>query len=99
MVGEMPAGGWLIARLVREVADHGLTPQRSRSLAALVAARTELALRDDSTGAAPRVLSLIAAAGVGPVLPIRLLAAALGDAGTGRSRWARSGTTSSHSGH
>ena len=48
--------------------------------AALVTARTELALRGDSTDAA-RVLSVIAAAGVGPVLPIRLLAAALGDGG------------------
>ena len=48
-------------------------------------------------GTAAQVLSLITAAGVGPVLPIRLLAAALGDGD--RSRWPRSGTTWSHSGH
>jgi hypothetical protein len=70
-------GGWLIARLLGEIVHHDAAPPGG-GFAALANARIEHALPADSSDGA-RVLSLIAVAGVGPVLPIRLLAAALGE--------------------
>ncbi|WAC92613.1 tetratricopeptide repeat protein [Mycobacterium sp. Aquia_213] len=81
-VGHPAAGGWLIPRLLRESADKIRNSTGFGNLTELVTARIELALHGDTTGTAGKLLSLIAAAGVGPVLPIRLLAAALGDPGT-----------------
>lgn len=78
MIADTSVGGWLIARLLRES-----LPQRPEAqfadLDALVAARMELALDPDS-GEPARLLNLIAAAGDRPVLPIKLLAAALDEA-------------------
>ena len=77
MIGDVTTGGWLIARLVREIADHVPGTTGFGNLTELVTARTELALRGDTAGVAAKMLSLITAAGAGPVLPIRLLAATL----------------------
>ncbi|MFE3279684.1 AAA family ATPase [Nocardia sp. NPDC059239] len=81
-VGDIASGGWLIARLIREIAD--LTDELGEylSLGELVAARAHLA---DSSGSSDgvRALSIIAAAGIGPLLPIRLLATMFGRDRTG----------------
>jgi hypothetical protein len=70
-------GGWLIARLLGEIVHHAKAPLLG-GFGELANARIDRALPADSSDGA-RLLSLIAAAGVGPVLPIRLLAAALGE--------------------
>lgn len=80
IIGDHAAGGWLIARLVREIADHTRELPEFEDLAALVTARVHHGIFDSDTYTDTlRLLALIAAAGVGPVLPVRLLAAALGD--------------------
>ena len=45
MVGDATSGGWLIARLVREIADSITELTEFQDLAALVAARAGLAAR------------------------------------------------------
>jgi hypothetical protein len=79
MTGDAPVGGWLIARLLAEIADPAAELPVFDTFAALITARIDRALGAE-VGDAARVLSVIAAAGDRPVLPIRLLAAALGDA-------------------
>jgi hypothetical protein len=82
MMSDVSTGGWLIARLVREVADHASATTSLATFADLVSARIGLALSDDPGEMVARTLSLIAAAGVGPVFPIELLGAALSDSDT-----------------
>jgi hypothetical protein len=77
MMGDAPVGGWLVARLFAEIAQPGAALPVVGGFAQLATARMERALRAGSADAA-RTLSVIAAAGEGPVLPIELLAAALG---------------------
>jgi hypothetical protein len=72
---ESIAGGWLTARLVRDIADNAGTLEMIGELDELVTLRARLGVADDPV--AVTVLGLIAAAGVGPVLPIRLLASAI----------------------
>jgi tetratricopeptide (TPR) repeat protein len=75
------AGGWLQARLLTELAHLQVAPA-ALDVEALITARAEAALpgggRDRLVAPA---LSVMLAVGVGPVLPIRLLAAALGEPG------------------
>jgi tetratricopeptide (TPR) repeat protein len=75
---DLGGGGWLIARLVGEIVhDTGALP--ASGLAELTNVLLDRVLPPDlpdgDEGA--RVLSVIAAAGIGPVLPLRLLADAL----------------------
>lgn len=73
-------GGWLIARLLREISDGTGATTSYSDLNELITARIELAC--DRGINSVRILSLLAAAGVGPVLPIRLLKDALDELGT-----------------
>lgn len=79
VMGDLNTGGWLIARLIREIADRVPEATAFDNLAELVTARIEFALAGGGGEPAERMLTLIAAAGVGPVLPIRLLASAISD--------------------
>src|SRR5262249_55982926 len=81
MTGEIPVGGWLVARLLAEITDSDSEPPGFDTFGALITARIERAFRASGPDPA-RVLSVIAAAGDRPVLPIRLLAAAVGDSDT-----------------
>jgi hypothetical protein len=77
-VGEGVPGGWLVARLSREIAGSRgeLTP--FTDLGKLVAARIEVSrLGVGGSDVAMHALNVIAAAGFGPLLPIALLAAAV----------------------
>ncbi|HZE16103.1 MAG TPA: hypothetical protein VE197_10565, partial [Mycobacterium sp.] len=78
MMGGASVGGWLVARLFAEIADHAATLPAVGGFTELATARIERALHAGAPDAA-RMLSVIAVAGAGPVLPIGLLAAALGD--------------------
>ena len=78
MMGGASVGGWLVARLFAEIADHAAALPAVGGFAELATARIERAVHAGAPDAA-RMLSVIAAAGAGPVLPIGLLAAALGD--------------------
>ncbi|WP_172401669.1 tetratricopeptide repeat protein [Mycobacterium paraense] len=77
LVNESSSGGWLIARLIYELADRIPGAAPFGNLDELVTARIGIGLDADTTGLAGRLLSLVVAAGVGPVLPICLLFAAL----------------------
>jgi Tetratricopeptide repeat len=79
-VGDGASGGWLIARLIREIADSTTELAEFDNLAALVAARVRHAEAGANAWESRNgllALSVIAAAGYGPLLPIRLLAATL----------------------
>jgi Caspase domain/Tetratricopeptide repeat len=74
------SGGWLIARLIGEIAASTGEPAPITDLPALVAARIAVSCAcTDEAGEALHTLNAIAAAGYGPVLPIGLLAAAVAD--------------------
>jgi tetratricopeptide (TPR) repeat protein len=79
LVDDSTSGGWLTARLIYELAEHISVTTRFGNLNDLVATRITIGLDADSTGVAGKLLSLVAAAGVGPVLPICLLFAALSE--------------------
>ena len=76
LAAQLGSGGWLLARLVGEVGPTTTAP----SVDAIVRARIEALVAEDPTGEVIRSLGILAAAGVGPVLPIALLGAALGAA-------------------
>jgi hypothetical protein len=78
MMGGASVGGWLVARLFAEIAEHAAALPAVGGFTELATARIERALHAGAPDGA-RMLSVIAAAGPGPVLPIGLLAAALGD--------------------
>jgi tetratricopeptide (TPR) repeat protein len=87
-----PAGGWVLARLLADLAARTLTTDTNTdaltptwlhdqvSLEELITARITLALDPGHIGdpeLTQQILALCTAAGVGPVLPIQLIAAAL----------------------
>ncbi|MBF6191472.1 tetratricopeptide repeat protein [Nocardia implantans] len=80
------AGGWLVARMLLEVAS-GLTDGAVASgigLDRVIALRVETALRGldpETTSDTATLLGVLVAAGVGPVLPLELLDAALSSLG------------------
>jgi hypothetical protein len=77
-IGETMSGGWLIARLIREITDSTGEPGQFTDLAGLVAARIAVSrVGTDESDEALHALNAIAAAGYGPLLPIGLLAAAV----------------------
>ena len=87
MVGESITGGWLTARLVGDIADSAGALEVIGDLAKLVTTSAQLGAADDQ--AALAMLSLIAAAGVGPVLPIGLLATAVASGEASALSWIR----------
>lgn len=73
-------GGWLIGRLVSEIAAHTTDVNSVDNFTELVNARIALGAHGqdgaDPASFASSLLSIISAAGVGPVVPMRLVAAA-----------------------
>ncbi|MET7772148.1 tetratricopeptide repeat protein [Nocardia sp. NPDC005366] len=89
------AGGWLLARLLMEIVSDisGQVVADGLGLDGVVALRVEEAVRAagaDGVGALGPLLAVLVAAGVGPVLPIELLDAAMvslgAELGTSRLR-------------
>lgn len=82
LLGDDATGGWLLARLISETSRHLGQMSGEVSLEKLIILRSELAMTPHIgadvilTG---RILDLLTAAGVGPTLPIRLIAESLGD--------------------
>lgn len=76
-ISETMSGGWLVARLIREITDSTGELRQFPDLAGLVAARIAVSrVGTDESDWGLRALNAIAAAGYGPLLPIGLLAAA-----------------------
>ncbi|MEV0296867.1 tetratricopeptide repeat protein [Nocardia sp. NPDC050710] len=81
------AGGWLLARLLTEVVTDitGQAVAEEVGLDGVIALRVEEAVRavgSDGAAALGPLLGVLVAAGVGPVLPLELLDAAMGSLGT-----------------
>jgi len=75
LVGQVSDGGWLIARLLRELHSSETMPT---SFENLVDARLNQAIQGAAAPAATRaVIGALAAAGPGPILPLTLLAQVL----------------------
>ena len=68
----------LVTELLAEIAAHSTKPPTEQDLSALVHTRIEAALQPGGDPLGVRMLAMLAAAGVGPLLPIGLLAAAVG---------------------
>ncbi|WP_167477325.1 tetratricopeptide repeat protein [Nocardia arthritidis] len=73
-------GGWLIARLVTEIDWNGSDSEMD-GLDSLVARRFEAAARRRPTWVIVELAALLAAVGVGPTAPLRLIHAALAQLG------------------
>jgi hypothetical protein len=76
LIGAAPVGGWLTARIAVEILRAGNDLSQVHDLATLITVRVDQALQPDPQLRAT-ILSLVAAAGAGPLLPIQLLCAAL----------------------
>jgi hypothetical protein len=83
VAGDGFTGGWLIARLVREIAETTAALCEFGDLGELIATRARAAARSPGSPNPIHMLSVIAAAGAQPVLPIRLLARVSGGGDNG----------------